>query len=222
MDNKISTNLDTGLLKVIAFLTMLIDHVGYMFFPNEAIWRIIGRISFPLFAYCLVIGFLKTKNLRKYFLRLGIFAAVSQAPYVFCFYPDAPTLHLNIGFTLLLGLWALYALQRKKFFQFAGAVLLSLFPAVEYGIYGVLLIAAMGFFIDGKRSFFGICIGIYLASPFFGVFSDIAPAVQGFAAFAVVPLVIKTNSKIKIPRWLNYGFYPAHLCVLALLGYLIK
>lgn len=227
MDKKIITNTDTGLLKIIAFAAMVIDHAGYLFFPTEIIFRIIGRIAFPLFAYCLVVGFFRTKNLKKYFVRLWIFSAVSQLPYTLCFYPDDLRggifeISLNIGFTLLIGLWALYGLSKKKYLQLFAAILLSLVPNFEYGIYGVLAIVIMGFFIDGKRSFFGACTGLFLASPLFGMFSEISAPIQGYAALAVIPVLIKTDSKIELPRAFTYGFYPAHLLILAFIDYLLK
>ena len=56
-------------LKIIAAVAMLIDHVGIMFFPTVAIYRIIGRLSFPIFAFMIVEGYFHTKNLKKYVLR---------------------------------------------------------------------------------------------------------------------------------------------------------
>ena len=90
------------LLKIVALLTMLIDHVGYLYFPEEMIFRTIGRIAFPIFAYQVAIGFQKTSNRSRYALRLFVFALISQVPY-FWF---NPTLTfdwegLNIMFTLL-------------------------------------------------------------------------------------------------------------------------
>ena len=70
-------------LKIIAIVTMIIDHIGYYFQPyiNNVIYiilRAIGRISMPLFAYMIVQGFFHTKDLKKYILRIFIFAVVTQ------------------------------------------------------------------------------------------------------------------------------------------------
>ena len=89
MDNRICTNTDTGLLKAMAFLTMLTDHVGYIFFPSVMWLRIIGRLGFPLFAYCLAVGFVYTKSVKKYALRLLIFSVVSQPFYSLAFYAES-------------------------------------------------------------------------------------------------------------------------------------
>jgi hypothetical protein len=93
------------ILKVIAMVTMLIDHIGYLFFPRIMIFRTIGRIAFPIFAYLIGVGYHYTSSLKKYILRLFIFALITQIPYSFfnrnlSFEPY----NLNILFTLLLGL----------------------------------------------------------------------------------------------------------------------
>ena len=87
MDNAVQTNRDTGLLKIIAFVTMAIDHIGYVFFPQYMWLRVIGRLAFPIFAYCLALGCVYTKNPKKYALRLLAFALVSQPFYSLAFFP---------------------------------------------------------------------------------------------------------------------------------------
>ena len=219
-------NTDTGFLKTVAFLTMLADHVGYLFFPAEMLWRIIGRIAFPLFGYCLALGFFHTKNIRKYFIRLFCFAFISQIPYTLCFYPyefslSAGYLHLNIGFTMLLGLWAIYGIDKKKYLHTAAAVLLSFIPAVEYGFYGVAIMAVSYLFAKADKISLGIAFGLCVASPFFELITTGTFDPQGFAVLALPFVLMNTRSGIKIPRWLNYGFYPLHLCALALINHFI-
>ncbi|MEJ2240562.1 MAG: TraX family protein [Candidatus Bathyarchaeota archaeon] len=68
-------------LKWIAIITMTIDHIGAVLYPQLQILRIIGRISFPLFAYLLVLGMETTHNIRNYFIRLFTFAFISQIPF---------------------------------------------------------------------------------------------------------------------------------------------
>lgn len=240
-DLKIAGNGDTGFLKVIAFITMAIDHIGYIFFPEEIIWRIIGRISFPIFAYCVVLGYLHTKNLRKYFLRLLGFSFISQLPYTVCFYPESIGFHpkdalilestsafgladinLNIGFTMMLGLWGIYGLDKKKYLHTGFALLLSFIPTVEYGTYGVIFMLVSYFFIFAEKEIFISAAAISLVSPIFKIFISGFLDPQFFAVSAVLPIAAKTDTKIKIPRWLNYGFYPAHLCILAVLNFLTQ
>lgn len=65
-------------LKIIAMLTMLIDHIGAVLFPEIALFRIIGRIAFPIFAYIVADGCKYTKNKPKYLLRLVLCALSFQ------------------------------------------------------------------------------------------------------------------------------------------------
>jgi hypothetical protein len=74
------------ILKIIAVLAMLIDHSAKAFeahlsFETYMLMRTIGRIAFPLFAFCLAEGCRKTGDMKKFLLRLGIFALISEIPY---------------------------------------------------------------------------------------------------------------------------------------------
>lgn len=97
------------LLKILALVTMLIDHVGYALFPGFMFLRIIGRLAFPIFAYQIAIGYSKTSNLKKYTQRLLIFGLISQIPYSF-FNPELQfhPLHLNVMIMFLAAMAAVY------------------------------------------------------------------------------------------------------------------
>lgn len=231
----ICTNTDTGLLKTVACVTMLIDHIGYVFFPDYIFLRIIGRIAFPIFAYCLVIGFIYTKNVKKYAVRLLLFAVISQPFYTLLFFPDfvsgiaepenlfsfqfwAENIQLNVGFTLLLGLFALYGIKYRKYIYTAFAILLALFFNFEYGIYCIALIILMYLSIGTTKEIFGLAAGIYMFLDFFigGTLEifGISLNPQGFAILALPFMLFETNSNIKIPRLINYGFYPLHIAAM--------
>ena len=92
----------------IAMLTMLIDHVGLVFFPHQEIWRIIGRIAFPIYVYALVQGHRYTSR-PKYIIRLAIIAVISQIPYQLALDPEG----LNVVITLVAGAIVLYVLERS-------------------------------------------------------------------------------------------------------------
>jgi hypothetical protein len=127
------------LLKLLALATMLVDHIGYMYFPNEILFRIIGRLAFPIFAYQIALGYSRTSNLKKYVLRLSLFALITQVPYSF-FNPEMKfnPLHFNVLFTFLVGIGMLYTydkgiLNMKSFIRdknykhlLSGVALLSL------------------------------------------------------------------------------------------------
>jgi len=97
------------MLKLLALITMLVDHIGYMYFPNEILFRIIGRLAFPIFAYQIAIGYSRTSNIKKYVLRLSLFALITQIPYSF-FSADIKfnPIHLNVLFTFVAAIGMLY------------------------------------------------------------------------------------------------------------------
>ena len=72
-------------LKIIAMITMIIDHSGDVFNPllheKSLIFNAVGRIAFPLFAFMVVEGYTHTSNIKKYLLRLFIFALISEIPF---------------------------------------------------------------------------------------------------------------------------------------------
>jgi hypothetical protein len=74
------------MLKIIACLTMLIDHMGYVLFPGQFWMRIVGRIAFPLFAWYVARGFDRTRRRGRYLLRLRGWGLISQLPFVMLFY----------------------------------------------------------------------------------------------------------------------------------------
>lgn len=91
-------------LKLIAIITMLSDHSGYLIYGHISWMNFVGRIAFPIFAFQISEGYTHTHNLKKYFIRLIIFALISQIPYAWFSYCLFSKISLNIIFTLILGL----------------------------------------------------------------------------------------------------------------------
>lgn len=136
----------SSLLKIIAIVTMLIDHIGAVFFPGHIILRYIGRISFPIFCFLLTEGFVYTKSRCKYALRLGLFALLSEVPHDLLFEGRAFGFFMqNIMFSLLLGLLALFIaekmLKQNKIWVLAliPVLLLAQVLNLSYGAYGIAL-----------------------------------------------------------------------------------
>ncbi|HZK24463.1 MAG TPA: TraX family protein [Oscillospiraceae bacterium] len=185
------------MIKLIAITTMLIDHIGFAFFPEMAILRLIGRIAFPLFALELARGRRRTRSIKKYLTRLLVLAILSQVPYMLFF----DTTDLNILFTLFVSLLMLIALDNKIYLAAAGLFALTVMFSFEYGYYGPLTVFLVDK-IDLQDIKYTI---IYFAVNIFSGF-------QGFALLAY-PL-FKIRDKKILPTWLAYGFYPGHLLVL--------
>ena len=125
------------MLKLAAFLAMVIDHAAAcrldrVFFPGFSkvymISRAIGRMAFPIYAFCLVEGFRHSHDLRRYGGRLLLLGVISQLPYaftlnrgylepafgeVFPINPSRAFRSLNVLFTLFIGLVLLVFFRKK-------------------------------------------------------------------------------------------------------------
>lgn len=131
-------------LKLIAIVTMIIDHIGAAFFPGVTLFRTIGRIAFPIFAYQLAKGYKHTSNLAGYSTRLLIFAFISYIPYIY-FLGDGLTpnpLALNVMFLLLAGVGALFIYDQASahFFRYKksksiGALILGVLTSLVLIVY---------------------------------------------------------------------------------------
>ena len=96
-------------LKIIALITMFIDHLGYAIFNKFSFFNYIGRVAFPIFAFQISEGFHYTKNVKKYFARLLLFAMFSQIPFMLFLSIFSNNIYkLNVFFTLFLGLFSIY------------------------------------------------------------------------------------------------------------------
>jgi len=218
---KIDSNLDTNFLKIIGIFSMLIDHLGKIFFPDVIFMQTIGRIAFPLFAYCVVVGSLYTSDIKKYALRLAIFAVLSQPIYALAL--NRTWSSLNIFFSLLIGLLTIYALKEKKWLLFSAFIIVSLCANLNYGIYGILLMIIFYLFRH-QITLSAITANSLLISHFFIItppdfyINKIGLNIQGFAILSIPLIYTHTNFNVKINKYLFYIFYPAHL----LIFYLIK
>jgi len=215
---------DSGreLLKWIAIITMTVDHVGVMLYPEFTVLRFIGRFSFPLFAYLLILGIENTRNIRYYFTRLFIFALISQVPF-FLALDYGPFDSLNIFFTLSSGLLFIYFFKKSSVFVLV-PVFASLVLPFDYGIYGIAVIGCI--FILKENTKFGVFSLVLLNTLF------LVPWSIQFFSISAIPLILlhkngslnitrETTEEFTIPLWRKYFFYvyyPLHLTLL----YIIK
>lgn len=209
-------------IKYIGLITMLIDHIGIVLYPNNLLLRIIGRTSFPIFCYTTAQGTLQTHNINKYLIRLLIFSLVSQFPY----YLSINQSNLNIGFTLFFSvlLLKLYNNNKLRYKILCVGLLIALgWLPLDYGLPGPILIFA--YYISSKKKIkiivpiAYVCI-LYYTYMHFGICTAILQS-----ACLIDIFLISLDFQICIPQYLynilkksNYIFYPLHLLILYLLS----
>lgn len=198
-------------LKWIAIITMVIDHVGAILYPQEILFRVIGRIAFPIFCFLIVEGFFHTRDVGRYMLRLGGFALISEVPYDLAFRGKVLEMYnQNVFFTLVLGVFLMYLLEKSTQFPVrAGAILLVMVIAeilhTDYGSVGILLILLYYRFHERQKT--GMCLG--------AVWNLLAGvSVQCFGVLATPFLALYNGQRGPKIKYFFYIFYPAHLLVL--------
>lgn len=205
------------MMQWIAMLTMLIDHLGVVFFPDQIWLRIIGRIAFPLYAYLIVIGYQRTRNYRNYLIRLGLLAIISQPVYQWAF----DTTQLNVIVTLFVGLLLLKLLdmtKNNKTLQLAVAaavLVLSLFFSLDYGAYGIALMLIFRYVKKEQLLIYHALLELLFL--FVWGIQFFSLIVTYFISFQ--PNNLAKADRLQVPRWLWRSFYPLHLLILALLQY---
>ena len=237
------SGLSASHLKWIAIITMLIDHISatllelgllpqianavlagnsYDYLPadyhlwynfNEVL-RMVGCLAFPIFCFLLVEGFLHTKSVKNYALRLFLFAIPSEVPFDLALHNNIFDLkYQNVFFTLLIGLLVLWGLQYfevtltpslapLRYLVPAIGILIAQFLRTDYGGFGVLLIVVLYELRNTRKwqSIFGAILSL-------------------FSSFTAPLAFIFTNSYNEehgkqMPKYFFYAFYPLHLLLL--------
>lgn len=221
--------MSTFVLKLIACIAMLIDHVTATFVHSAGwVWylgRGIGRLAFPIFCFLIVEGLFHTRDKKKYALRLLLAAVISEVPYDLMRFGRVWNFdNQNVMWTLLLGFLAIAAIEYVKT-KFPGdmfkynafscmAILLcgvtALFITTDYTIFGVTLIVS--FYMFRGRKLGNFLMFVVLTWLFYS-----ENAIQ-FAALLAYPLLLLYNGKKgQDDKYCLYAFYPVHMLILGLL-----
>lgn len=227
-------------LKIIAIVSMTADHIGYAFFPDILIFRVAGRIAFPIYAFLISEGFKKSSNRKNYALRLVLLAVLSEIPFDLVFSTSGNTMERmfdlsrqNIFFTLVCGLFAIWCLEGIEFLKIPKAsfgvsilfIMAPIFLMSDYSIYGTLLIFATHVFrkkpvlMAGSLAFINFLI--VMENILSGYIYRRESYIQ-LAAIAALPFLLMYNGKRGHSfKFFFYAYYPAHLLIIALLVYLL-
>lgn len=238
--------IDRFTIKWVAMISMFIDHVGSGLVHKDTVagqavgicFNTIGRMAFPLFVYLLVDGFTRTKSKPKFFLRLLLFAVISEVP--FDLMSSGRILNIgyqNVMWTLLFGfafMWATQLVLEDKFFDgvrgialvipvLVGALFLLCGYAfrTDYSLYGVLcvIVQYIFVFISKKKP-----VIAHIRTDVLGLFFVILilTVMNHSEIFAAPALLLVMNyyrkADKKMPKWIGYAFYPAHMLMIGLLS----
>lgn len=200
----------------IAMISMLIDHIGVTFFPEQDGLRIIGRLAFPIYAFSIVQGYHYTRSHNKYMLRLLFIALCAQLPYMLLF----DTWDLNVVFTLCLALIILLFVERYSKSDPMWSMLLLGIACIaaellsfEYGAYGLLLVFAYRYF-----SGFPL-IGAHFILNAFEYLNGIPLQMYSLVPTIAIAFLGVRNKRSSMPRWIWRSFYPVHLILLSIIAY---
>lgn len=229
-------------LHILAMLFMLCDHLWATSMIDGDWLTCVGRIAFPIFAFLIVEGYHHTGNLKKYVLRLVLFALLSEIPFDLvvsgsAFYP----FHQNVLWTFLIsiGLIHLNELVKGRTWPVKGLTvagtllmgyLLGIVTMVDYYHAGILTVLAFYFFRGRKWwCYAGQLVSLtYINLELLGglvyeirLFGEtVFLHQQGFALLALIPIWLyrgRQGHHSKPFRLFCYVFYPLHLLLLGLI-----
>lgn len=239
MPKSISTDrlrfLSGSALKLIAIISMLIDHTAYVLAPVLPfmvaplfplmgkqitiyyLMRRIGRLAFPIYCFLIGEGYAHTRDRVRYALRLLIFAVVSELPYNLMlskalFAPD----HQNVFFTLFLGVALIHIYKNvktslPKLLAMLAVLVVSTQLDADYGAAGVALILLLYIFRNQRA------VQAVLAYPM------LSGGVAAFCAFIPINLYNGKRGFIGsgVSKYFFYLFYPLHMLLLVGIRYLL-
>lgn len=212
-------------LKLIACVTMLIDHIGYCLVPGIAC-RLIGRIAFPIYCFLLVEGAYYTRNPKKYGLRLLIGALLSEIPFDLALFGGINMTHQNAMMTMLMGYVMILCMERAGGF-WKYVLLVPFYLAAQklhpdYSGMGMAMIALFAWTrgIRGERLLQLVGMAVLCWGRFMVTIGTVRVPLEMFALLALIPISLYDGRKVtrsKTVQWSFYLFYPAHLIVLWLI-----
>lgn len=204
----------------IAMMTMLIDHIGIVWFDDQPIYRVIGRMAFPIYAFYVVQGMQLTSNRRAYVIRLGVLAAVSQAPFTLLF----DTYSVNVIGTFFVCVLGMYGFTRESSAWWMrwvslglSAVILISYP-FDYGLYALLLMLiyryARGVTMLVGHIFLNIGFVLAMLHAVVQLWSFLPSMIFAVQSGRIAEFVRHHRA----PKWFWRAFYPGHLLTLWLLS----
>lgn len=220
--------LSGSMLKLIALVTMIIDHIGSVLlrhipsataalftirsheFSLYVISRLIGRLAFPIYCFLLVEGFIHTRDRKKYGINLLLFALISEIPWNFEHTGKLTYVYQNVFFTLFLGYFGLCLYEkffddkRKQALSLVLIFIAAYFFKADYGIYGYCLIILLYVLRENNavRAIAGSCL--------------LSPPYMILPTFLIMEMYSGKRGFIKgrVMKYAFYASYPVHILIL--------
>lgn len=224
-------------LKMIALITMIIDHMGFILFPYTYWIRLIGRLAFPIYAFFISEGLKHTSNRKNYLKKLMFFALVTQIPYTIVTYLSASnTIYVNTIFTLFFASLGISLCEKYKNFSFLMVgILLAYISKSDYEIFGILLIYI--FYFIGNNIFLLMALVMlkeptlqivysFIQTMDFSIFKHsinvyylLSPI---FILCSFILLNLYNGEKGRNTKYFFYIMYPLHFLILQLISYIFS
>lgn len=240
-------------LKMIAIITMLIDHIGGVVMArmliekgmmdvftsgdlngmvawlNEnaalyytySVMRMIGRLGFPIFAFLLVEGFQRTRDVKRYALRLGMFALISEIPFDLAFSGKILEFtYQNVFFTLFIGLVTMMAFEFISGKSWNKVLKVVLWAAALAAGMGIAKLLRTDYAATGVACIMALYIFRRKKTPQI-IAGCVAFAWEITAPLAFIPIGFYNGKRGWNMKYVFYAVYPAHLLILYLISMLL-
>ena len=218
-------------LKLIAAFTMILDHAGILLFPEVRILRILGRLTYPVFAFMIAEGCRYTKHKLRYFAMVFGLGTACQLVYYFV----SGDTYLNILLTFSCSILLIYALQQmhraenwKKEFLWSVVFAVGILAAlamdrhltIDYGFWGIMIPVFVSFAHVRKFPHWAAVLLMGLGLVLLA--SDLG-GVQQYALLSLPLLLLYSGQRGKTNmKYFFYIFYPVHLVVLQGIAWLMR
>lgn len=232
------TGLNRGILKYIAVITMTLDHIAAYLFSSDlilyTIFRSIGRITAPVICLFVAEGYFYTQSKLKYFLRILVFAMISQIPFMLAEGIGIKDFRMNILFTLMISfgvIWC-YDFVKNSFFKWVSIILLigisyfsdwafivPIWVLIFYALRNNKNLKFRNFTVTMMIYLVIICLSSYLLK------YQLLDYLFHFGMLLSIPILWiynGINGKKHHYKWLFYGFYPLHLIIIVMIRTLLE
>lgn len=229
--------LNSNVIKFIAVITMLFDHLLWVLKPGYdngtivLLFHLVGRIVAPIFCYFIAEGAYYTRNRKKYLLRLLLFSLVSHFAYCFAFginyipFKNGSIFNqTSIMWSLSLGLVGIMIqdLKIRDIWKIVLTIILCIlgFPSDWSSIAVMIIIYDYAYRKDFKKQMISQTIFSFIYSLVYAVFINVWYGVIQMGTIFSIPLLIKYNGergKWKNFKWFFYLIYPLHLVLCGLI-----